>query len=94
MKQQEPPTTIHSWLALVIYLVVMLGAFVWATFKPTAPFSDFAWPITAGVGAYFGKRLYQRKFSPYGGGFAGETDANGPYGGYNPGSTFSEGDEP
>jgi membrane protein implicated in regulation of membrane protease activity len=65
-KQESPEKTIHSWFALVIYLVVLTAAFVWATFKPVAPFEVFAWSSGAVVAAYFGKRLVQRKYpNPY-----------------------------
>jgi len=54
---------IQSSLAFIVYAVLMVAAYVWATVNPTAPFEVFAWAFTGGFGAYLGKRLVQKKAS-------------------------------
>jgi len=51
---------IKSWQALLIYFLIMLVGYVWASFYD-APYLALASNITIGVGAYFGKRIIQRK---------------------------------
>ncbi len=55
---------ISSTWAFIIYAILLSGGFVFATFFP-APYEIFAWALTAGAGAYWGKRLLQ-KSSKYG----------------------------
>ncbi len=54
---------IRSWLAFVLYSALMVTTYVWATYKPEAPYEVFAWAFTGGFGAYLGKRLMQKKES-------------------------------
>ena len=51
---------LYSSAAFVLYALMMTGGFVWATFKPVAPYEVFAWAFTAGFGGYLGKRLWQK----------------------------------
>lgn len=52
--------TIGSTIAFVLYLLVMVGGFIWVTFFPAAPYMILAEFITIGAAAYWGKRLLQR----------------------------------
>jgi len=52
---------ISSPLALLIYLFAMVGAYVWTTFYPDAPFLAFATQLTIGFVAYITKRLVQKQ---------------------------------
>jgi len=52
---------IPSPLALLIYLFAMVGAYVWVTFYPDAPFLAFATQLTIGFVAYITKRLVQKQ---------------------------------
>ncbi len=57
---------VGSTVAFVIYSIIMVGGFVWATFFLTAPYQTLAEFLTLGAAAYWGKRLLQ-KSSKYGG---------------------------
>jgi len=52
---------IPSPLALLIYLFAMVGAYIWATFYPDAPFLAFATQLTIAFGTYITKRLIQKQ---------------------------------
>lgn len=56
MKHKE----VRSWVAFMCYAVLMVGCFIWATYKTTAPYEIFAWSFTGGFGAYITKRLMQK----------------------------------
>jgi len=51
---------ISSTWAFIIYIVSMMSGFVFATFFPAAPYGVLAPSLTAGAGAYWGKRLLQK----------------------------------
>jgi hypothetical protein len=57
---------IPSGWAYALYSILMVACYVWATYKPDAPYEVFAWSFTTGFGGYLGKRLIQKKaaFSP------------------------------
>lgn len=48
-----------TW-AFIVYVAAMVSGFVFATIFPAAPYEIYAWAVTAGVGAYWGKRLAQK----------------------------------
>ena len=47
-------------IAFLIWAVLLSGAFVYTGYKPDAQFSTFAFFLTLGLGAYTGKRLFQK----------------------------------
>lgn len=47
-------------MAFMFYAVLMVGCFVWATYKPNAPYEAFAIYFTLGTSSYFAKRLIQK----------------------------------
>jgi len=51
---------VGSTVAFVIYSIIMVGGFVWATFFLTAPYQTLAEFLTIGAAAYWGKRLLQK----------------------------------
>lgn len=59
---------IKSWIAFVIYTVVLSGTFVLSIFYNEAPFLAFATQFTIGFGAYLAKRLVQKKSNYHNGG--------------------------
>jgi hypothetical protein len=54
---------IKTWQALLIYLGLMTGGYIWATFWESAPFLAFATQLTIGFLGYTGKRLWQKKIN-------------------------------
>lgn len=52
---------IHTGLAFLIWALLISGAFVFTGFKPAAQFTAYATWLTIGLGAYTGKRLFQKK---------------------------------
>ena len=55
--------SIGSTWAFLIYILVMVGGMVWRTFFAAAPYETMALYLTAGVTAYLGKRLMQKKYN-------------------------------
>lgn len=53
--------TIRTSVAFIIWAVLITGAFIFTGFKPVAQFGTYATWLTIGLGAYTGKRLFQRK---------------------------------
>lgn len=51
---------LSSRVAFLVYVGVMLGGYVWATFLTTAPYVTLAEFLTIGASAYWGKRLLQK----------------------------------
>ena len=49
-----------SW-AFIIWAALLIGGYVFAGFKVDAPFGPYATWLTFGLGAYTGKRLFQKK---------------------------------
>lgn len=49
-----------SW-AFIIWAALLVGGYVFAGFKPDAPFWAYAMFLTLGLGAYTGKRLFQKR---------------------------------
>ena len=49
-----------SW-AIIGYAVLVTAAFAFTGFKPAAQFGIYATWLTIGLGAYTGKRLWQKK---------------------------------
>jgi len=52
---------ISSTVAFLIYSGTMIGAFLFSTWTPEAPFLAFASQFTLGFIAYITKRLIQKK---------------------------------
>lgn len=61
---------ISSTTAFILYAVLLTAGYVFATIFPVAPFEIYAYAFSAGVAAYWGKRLIQKseKYSGSGGG--------------------------
>lgn len=53
--------TLHTSVAFIIWALLISGAFVFTGFKTAAQFGPFAMWLTVGLGAYTGKRLFQKK---------------------------------
>jgi len=53
--------TIRTSVAFIIWAFLITGAFVFTGFKPAAQFTAYATWLTIGLGAYTGKRLFQKK---------------------------------
>ena len=53
--------TVRTSVAFIIWTVLVTGAFVFTGFKPMAQFATYATWLTIGLGAYTGKRLFQKK---------------------------------
>lgn len=51
---------ITTSIAFIIWAVLLSGAFIYTGFKPDAQFSTYAFFLTLGLGAYTGKRLFQK----------------------------------
>lgn len=47
-------------IAFIIWAVLLTAAFAYTGFKPDAQFSTYAFFLTLGLGAYTGKRLFQK----------------------------------
>jgi len=54
---------IKSWLAFLIYCVLIAGGMVWATFYPSTPYAVFASAFTTAFIGYVGKRLLQKGYN-------------------------------
>jgi len=59
--------TVPSWSAYVLTLSALLGGYIWGTFYPLAPFSIFAPAVVGLAGAYFAKRVVDKKYTMNGG---------------------------
>jgi len=53
--------TIRTSVAFIIWAFLITVAFVFTGFKPAAQFGTYATWLTIGLGAYTGKRLFQKK---------------------------------
>lgn len=53
--------TIKTWLAFIIWAVLMSGAYIFTGFKASAQFDAYALWLTIGLASYTGKRLFQKK---------------------------------
>lgn len=51
---------IKSSMAFVIYVISMLGAYVFTGFFKEAPYLTFATQLTIGFGVFITKRLFQK----------------------------------
>ena len=51
---------ISTSVAFLIWAFLLSGAFVYTGIKPDAQFSTYAFFLTLGLGAYTGKRLFQK----------------------------------
>ena len=56
----EKGIKITTSIAFVIWACLLSGAFVFTGFKVEAQFSTYAFFLTLGLGAYTGKRLFQK----------------------------------
>ncbi len=54
---------IKSWLAYLIYCLLMALCGVWTTFYPTFPYGVFAPALTTGFIGYVAKRLLQKGYN-------------------------------
>lgn len=54
---------IKSWLAFLIYCLLISMGMIWNTFYPSAPYGVFAPTLTTGFLGYVAKRLIQKKFN-------------------------------
>lgn len=52
---------ITSSIALLLYIGVIIGAYLFSTWMPSAPFLAFSTQFTLGFVAYITKRLVQKK---------------------------------
>ena len=52
---------LNTTKVFIIYVVAMIGTYVFAAYVPTAPFGEFAFSLTAGLGIFTGKRLIQKR---------------------------------
>ena len=52
--------TIRSWQAFVVVVVVLLFGFIWATYKPDAPYKIFSEILWLSFGVYITKRWAQK----------------------------------
>jgi hypothetical protein len=53
---------IPSWVAFLAALDTIIAGFIWTTFFPAAPYAVMVGGITALSGAYFGKRVLDKKY--------------------------------
>ncbi len=53
---------VPSWTAYVLSLAALFAGFVFATFFP-APYEYFSWAVVGLAGAYFAKRVIDKKFT-------------------------------
>jgi hypothetical protein len=53
---------ISSSTTFVIWVCALAAAYVWVTYKTTAPFGEFATALTGGAAAYWAKRTYQKRY--------------------------------
>jgi positive regulator of sigma E activity len=54
---------VPSWVAYVSTLAVLFIGFIWATFKPAAPYSIMTQGVIALAGGYFVKRTFDKKIN-------------------------------
>ena len=52
--------TIRTSMAFILWAVLLTGAFIFTAKYPDAQFSTYATWLTIGLGAYTGKRLFQK----------------------------------
>lgn len=52
---------VRTSIAFIIWTVLLSAAFAFTGFKPMAQFGTYATWLTLGLGAYTGKRLWQKK---------------------------------
>ena len=53
--------TIKTWQAFLIWAFLLTLAYVYTGFKESAQFGNYATWLTLGLGAYTGKRLFQKR---------------------------------
>ena len=59
--------TVPSWSTYVLTLFSLVAGYIWGTFYPLAPFSIFAPAVVGLAGAYFAKRVVDKKYTMNGG---------------------------
>jgi len=58
---EKKKLTIRTSVAFIIWTLLITAAFAFTGFKPAAQFGIYATWLTIGLGAYTGKRLWQKK---------------------------------
>jgi len=60
-RQQKAKRMVPSWTAYAMSLAALFGGFIYASFVPAAPYEYLTWGIVGLAGAYFAKRVADKK---------------------------------
>lgn len=54
---------VPTWGAFILTILAVFGGFIWASFYPASPYETMVWAVVTLAGAYFTKRVVDKKLT-------------------------------